>query len=154
MATQYKAPLGASLIVLSSLFYASYGVWTKLLGNSFDGFSSTIFRSIFVVLALMPVVMATKTWKRIQWRRDWKYLAGMVVASSLVWGPLYYAILHLGIGISAAVNYAAIVIGMFVFGWLLAQESLTRDKLVSCALGLIGLALVFAHDNMSVFCRS
>jgi len=149
MATKYKAPLGASLVVLSSLFYASYGVWTKLMGDYFDGFTSTVFRSLFVILALVPVVLVTKSWVKINWRRDGKYLAGMLIASSLVWGPLYYAILKLGVGVSAAVNYGAIIIGMFLFGWLLAHEKFTKDKLLSSVLGLVGLALVFVNHSMS-----
>jgi drug/metabolite transporter (DMT)-like permease len=147
MATAYKAPLGASLVVLSSLFYASYGVWTKLMGDYFDGFTSTIFRSFFVIVVLAPVLVANKSWVRINWKRDGKYLFGMLVASSLVWGPLYYAILKLGVGVSAAVNYGAIVIGMFLFGWLLAREKFTKDKLLSCVLGFVGLSLVFINHS-------
>jgi hypothetical protein len=49
-------------------------------------------------------------------KHNWRYLVGMVVASLFVWGPLYYAILHAGVGISLAVNYGSIVLGMFLFG--------------------------------------
>jgi drug/metabolite transporter (DMT)-like permease len=150
MATKYKAPLGASLVVLSSFFYASYGIWTKLMGNYFDGYTASVFRSLFVIIFLLPVVLIAKSWIRLQWRRDWMYILGMIVSSCFIWGPLYYAILHAGVGISAAVNYGAIVIGMFLFGWLFAHEKFTKDKAISCLLGCIGLAIVFVHHDVNI----
>jgi drug/metabolite transporter (DMT)-like permease len=150
MATAYKAPLGASLVVLSSFFYASYGIWTTLMGNYFNGFTASVFRSAFVVLLLSLVVMYAKSWEKVQWKRDWLYLLGLVVTATLTWGPLYYGILHAGIGLSIAVNYGAILIGMFLFGWLLIREKFTKDKFLSCALGLAGLALVFVHPTSGV----
>ena len=49
--------MGASLIVLSSLFYASYGIWTKLMGNFFGGYTASALRSVVVVLILLPIAI-------------------------------------------------------------------------------------------------
>lgn len=137
------APLGASLVVLSSVFYASYGIWTRLMGNFFGGYTASALRSILVLCILLPIAITYKRLEPLNWRRNWQYLAGMILASLLVWGPLYYAILHAGIGITSAVNYTGIVIGMFIFGWLLNKERFTKDKWISCLLGIIGLFLIF-----------
>src|SRR5260221_11195946 len=107
------APLGASLVVLSSLFYASYGIWTKLMGNFFDGYTATFFRSILVLLVMVPIALVCKQFEPLHFRNNWKYLIGMFIASLVVWGPYYYAILHAGVGISLAINYISIVIGMY-----------------------------------------
>lgn len=56
---------------------------------------------------------------------------------------LYWAILEIGIGLSLAVNYSALVMGLLLFGYLLAGEHLSRQKMVSTVIGLIGLILVF-----------
>jgi drug/metabolite transporter (DMT)-like permease len=72
------------------------------------------------------------------------YIGGMIIASLFTWGPLYFAILQAGVGISLAVAYASIVIGMFFFGWLFGSEHFTKDKAVSALLGIIGLALIFS----------
>jgi drug/metabolite transporter (DMT)-like permease len=138
------APLGASLIVLSSLFYASYGIWTTLMGNFFGGYTASAFRSGLVLLILAPLALMYHQFGSLNWRRNWKYLIGLLLSAILVWGPLYYAILNAGVGISLAINYACIVIGMFLFGWLFAGERFTKDKRLSAALGLIGLALIFS----------
>lgn len=142
-----NAPLGATLVVLSSFFYASYGIWTKLMGDFFGGYTASGLRSILVLILLLPFALYYKQLKPIAWRKDWKYLVGLVVPSFFIWGPLYYAILHAGIGISLALNYASIVIGMFIFGWAFAGERFTRDKWISAILGLMGLALIFAPSD-------
>jgi len=139
-----SAPAGASLVILSSFFYASYGIWTKLMGDFFGGYTASALRSVLVVLLLVPIALFHRQLGGINWRQNWRYFAGMVVASAFVWGPLYFAILEAGVGISLAITYAGIVTGMFLFGWLFAGERLTRDKWLSIGLGLVGLWLVFS----------
>jgi drug/metabolite transporter (DMT)-like permease len=142
--TKTKAPLGASLIVLSSLFYASYGIWTKLLGNFFGGYTASALRSILVLIILLPAAFFLKKFEPLNLKENWQYILGMIFASLFIWGPLYYAVLHAGVGLALTVAYASIVIGMFFFGWMLAGEKFTRDKALSAVLGIIGLALIFS----------
>lgn len=144
------APLGASLVVLSSLFYASYGIWTKLMGNFFGGYTASALRSVVVLLILIPIAIMYRQWEPVNWEQNWRYLLGMLVSALFIWGPLYYAILHAGVGISLAVNYASIVIGAFFFGWLFANERFTKDKWLSAILGLLGLYLVFVPSVSSL----
>jgi drug/metabolite transporter (DMT)-like permease len=144
MSKQSKAPLGASLVVLSSVFYASYGIWTKLMGDFFDGYMASALRSVLVLLILIPIAVGYRKLEPIGLKQNWRYIGGMIAASVFTWGPLYYAILHAGVGISLAINYASIVIGSFFFGWLFASERFTKDKALSAALGLAGLVLIFS----------
>lgn len=138
------APVGASLVVISSLFYASYGIWTKLMGDFFDGYTASALRSVLVVLVLAPIAIFYRRFEPLRLKQNWKYITGMIIASLFTWGPLYYAILHAGVGISLAIAYASIVIGSFFFGWLFGRERLTRDKAISAVLGMIGLGLIFS----------
>jgi drug/metabolite transporter (DMT)-like permease len=150
MTNSRKAPLGASLIVLSSLFYASYGIWITLMGDFFEGFTASAIRSIFVLIILVPIALLYRQLGTINWRQNWRYLIGLLLTAILIWGPLYFAILQAGIGISLAVNYTCIVIGMFLFGKLLAGERFTKDKLLSASLGLVGLALIFSPSVAAI----
>jgi drug/metabolite transporter (DMT)-like permease len=145
-----KAPLGASLVVLSSFFYASYGIWTKLMGNFFDGYMASALRSALVLLILVPIAFNYRQLEPLRLKRNWPYIVGMLIASLFTWGPLYYAILHAGVGISLAVAYASIVIGMFFFGWLFVGERFTKGKAVSALLGIIGLALIFSPTTKTI----
>lgn len=147
--TKLHAPLGASLVVLSSFFYASYGIWTKLMGNFFDGYTASALRSVLVLLILVPIAIGAHKLEPLNLKQNWPYVVGMLLASLLVWGPFYYAILHAGIGISLAINYASSVIGLFFFGWLFASEHLTRDKIIAALLGFIGLGLIFSPSAHS-----
>jgi drug/metabolite transporter (DMT)-like permease len=144
MAKKYTAPLGAGLVVLSSFFYASYGIWTKLLGNYFDGFTLTVFRSALVVAILMLIAVFKHSLQPLELRKNWKYIVGMIIGSAFTWGTLYFSILKAGVGISLTVTYASIVVGQFFFGWLFASERITRDKVFSALIGLTGLAFIFS----------
>lgn len=139
-----STPLGASFIVLSSFFYASYGIWTKLLGDFFDGYVASALRSILVVLILIPIAFCYRKFEPLHLRKNWLQISGLLLTSLFTWGPFYFAILHSGVGISLTINYAGIVIGMLFFGWLLAGEQFSKEKLISALLGILGLALIFS----------
>jgi len=139
-----RAPIGASLIVLSSVFYATYGVWTKLMGNFFGSFTASALRCTLVLIGLIVVTIVRRELQKVNWRRDCKWLVTMVVSSIFVSAPLYYAVLNAGIGISLAIAYIGIVIGMFMFGWLFENERFTKEKLVATTLGVVGIILVFS----------
>ncbi|QQS20002.1 EamA family transporter [Candidatus Saccharibacteria bacterium] len=145
-----SAPVGASLIVLSSFFYASYGIWTKLMGDFFQGYTASALRSVLVLLILLPIALFYRHLQPLKLKQNWRYIAGMLIASLFTWGPLYYAILHAGVGISLAIVYASIVIGSFFFGWLFGRERFTKDKAISAGLGVIGLGLIFSPSTGSL----
>ncbi len=145
-----KAPVGASLVILSSIFYASYGVWTKLMGDFFDGYTAAMWRSLIVIIILAPIAIYSRQIEPIILKQNWRYILGMFIASLFTWGPLYYAILHAGIGISLAIAYASIVLGAFFFGWLFANERFTKDKAISAVLGILGLGLIFSPSVSSL----
>ena len=138
-----KAPLGATLVVVSSVFYASYGIWTKFMGEFFGGYVASAIRSVLVMVLFLVLALVLKRFEPLKLRQNGKYIVGMIIASFFIWGPLYYAILTAGVGLSLTVAYASIVIWTFFFGWLWLGEKFTRDKMISVALGVTGLALIF-----------
>ena len=142
-----KAPVGASLVVLSSVFYASYGIWTKLMGSFFDGYTASALRSILVVLTLLPIAIFRNRLEPLKINQNWKSITGMFIGSLFTWGPLYYAIQNAGVGISLTVSYACMVIGLFFFGWLFSNERFTKDKAIAALLGFLGLMLIFSPKS-------
>lgn len=150
IARRSAAPLGASLVVLSSLFYASYGIWTTLMGDFFGSFTASALRCVLVLGGLFVIALLRRELQRMHWRRDRRWLIVMVASSLLVSAPLYYAILQAGVGISLAVAYVGIVIGMFIFGWLFEGERFTKDKCIATVLGVLGLVFVFSPSLKSV----
>lgn len=120
------------------------------MGTFFGGYTASALRSGLVLLMLVPLALLYRQFEPINWRRNWRYLVGLLLSAALIWGPLYYAILNAGIGVSLAINYACIVIGMFLFGWLLAGERFTKDKRLSALLGLVGLAFIFSPSISNI----
>lgn len=145
----FSVPIGAGLIIVSSFFYASYGIWTTLMGDFFDGYTASALRSILVATFLLAFAIPTKSIEKLDFKLNWKPLLGMFIAALFTWGPLYYAILGAGVAISLATFYASVLIGMFFFGWLIAKEKITSNSVFSAILGLFGLALIFS-PNLSV----
>ena len=150
MKKKQSVPLGASLVILSSAFYASYGIWTKLMGNYFGGYTASSLRSILILVILLPIAIRYKKLGHFKLMKTWPYWIGLIGFSFFIWGPLYFAILHAGIGLSISINYALYIIGMFIFGSLFANEKFTLDKFIAAVLGLIGVGLLFAHSVSNV----
>ncbi len=142
-----KPGIGAGLIVLSSLFYASYGIWVTLMGDFFGGYTASALRSMLVLLILLPIAFLTRRLSSLELRKNWKPILAMILISTLVWGLLYYSVLNAGVGVSSTVNYAAIVMGMVFFGWLLAAEKITASKTWSLVIGMFGLSLIFIQSS-------
>lgn len=117
------------------------------MGNFFDGYTASAFRSIIVVIILLIIAIKLKGFEPLNLVKSWPWITGMLIASLFTWGPLYYATLHAGIGITWSISYSAIVIGMFFFGRLLSKEKLTKGKALSILFGLVGLALVFSSST-------
>lgn len=120
------------------------------MGNFFDGYTASALRSILVVIFLVLVAALYKKFEPLNLRKNWHYIVAMIVASLFTWGPLYFAILQAGVGVSLTVAYASIVIGMFFFGWIFAGEHLTRDKVISAILGIVGLGLIFSPTTTAI----
>lgn len=144
MGVPSRAPLGATLVVLSSLFYASYGVWTKLIGEHFGGFTQAVIRHGLVASLFILAVIIAKQAQKIFWRRDAKWFALSFISSVFIPISFFYAFLNAGVGITAGLTFIGIVIGMYFFGWLFLGERLNPDKWISILLGFLGVALVFA----------
>jgi DME family drug/metabolite transporter len=141
------ASLGAGLVLLSSLFYASYAIWTKLMGDFFGGYMASLYRSTLVCIIFLPLVFIAKKSEPLNLHKNWKFILGALPFSFFIWGPFYYSVIHAGVGLSVAVNYASIVLGMFFFGWLFSGEKFTKNKLVSSLIGLFGLILIFIPSS-------
>lgn len=114
------------------------------MGDSFGGYTASALRSVLVLVILVPITLRLRSFEPLKLQENWKYIVAMIVGSFFIWGPLYYSILHAGVGLALTVSYACIVIGMFLFGWLLAGERLTKRKLLAAGIGLVGLALIFS----------
>jgi drug/metabolite transporter (DMT)-like permease len=138
-----KTISGAGLIILSSFFYASYGIWTKLTGDFFGSHAASMIRSAIVLSILLTIAIVTKKLEPVRLRKNGINILGVAFSAFFIWGPLYYAVLHTGLGVALSVNYACLMISVLVCARFLKSEKFTTSKVVSVVLGLIGLSLYF-----------
>lgn len=140
-----RAPLGTNLIVLASFFYGTFGIWATLMGDFFGGYTASGLRAVLVLMIMVPIAAYLRQLSPPDFRRNWRMFAGLILTASVVWGPLYYAFLNAGIGITFGLNYASIMLGLFLFGRIIG-ERLTPPKWLAAALGIIGIWLVFTPN--------
>lgn len=113
------------------------------MGSSFGDFSQSAIRSVFVILYLLPFAFYHKSLSKMMWRRDWKWLLTLLVASCFISGPLYYAYNHAGVAITTLFSYTGMLIGYICFGMIFSKEKFTKDKLFAVVLSVLGLVLTF-----------
>lgn len=132
---------GSLLVLLSSILFASYGIWSKLLGPDFGIFYQGWVRSVIVLLILVPIALLTRQWRPVL-RPDIKWILIPVLFGAATQAPLYYAFVHAGIGISSVVFFTTFLLMSYAVGWLLG-EHITFVKIASFVIALVGLILTF-----------
>jgi drug/metabolite transporter (DMT)-like permease len=136
---------GSSLIIASSLFYGGYGIWIRLMGNSFGPYMQAWIRAAIVLLVMLPIALyGRQKWQPIRWRQDKWWLIVWCFANWMIGAPLYYAINRIGIGLATLVYYTGYLVAMLVLGWLLSGEKYGPQKLLATVLAVAGLCLTYA----------
>lgn len=130
------------MILASALCFASYGVWSRLLGKEFDVFFQGWTRSAVILAVILPIMLIKKHFQPIQ-KKDRGWFAVTMLFTLFTQVPLYYAFNHLPLSTATFMFYAAFVVTSYSIGWLFLKEEMTRIKLVSLFLSLIGLVVTF-----------
>ena len=144
--TKIKGPL---FVFISALLFGSYGIWAVLLGSDFGPFFQGYVRSFLVLVVLVPFVLITKSWKPLS-ISDWKKYAWCISFAIFTQAPLYYAFQNAGVGISSLIFFSVSLITSYIIGFTLLQEALTKIKIISLSLALVGLALTF-FSSLEIF---
>lgn len=133
---------GALIIVASALFFGSYGVWSKLIGNQIDNLFQVYVRSLIILLVIVPFGFITRNFKKVA-RADWKWILIYTLSGSLTVAPIFYAFNKIGIGSATLLFYASFTIVSFLLGFFSFGEKITWDKTIGLLCALVGLYLIF-----------
>jgi drug/metabolite transporter (DMT)-like permease len=143
MGKKHKAsPYGYSIILLSALLFGTYGVWSRLMGDSFGPFYQTWVRSLLIILVMLPFMLVGKSFRKIA-REDYPKLSLYVVFCVCTQVPLYYAFNHAPIATVQLIFYSLFIMTAYVVGRVYLGEHITKIKLASMLLAFIGLGVVF-----------
>lgn len=136
---------GSGLVVASALFFSTYGVWAKLMGQGFGEFSQAWTRAMLLLPVVVLVGVLTKQFARIA-RIDLKWFIFLGLLGALNQAPYYIAFQSLPVGTATLLFYLGLVAGGYGAGKVLFGERFTKVKVVSFVLGLLGLIAVFGLD--------
>ncbi len=133
---------GYAMILVAALLFGTYGVWSRLMGDSFQPFFQAWVRSLIIILIMLPFMLSTKSFKKIK-RKDIKPMVIFVAFCVFTQVPLYYAFNNAPIGTVQLIFYSMFVITAYVVGKFYLKENITKIKLISIILAFIGLVLIF-----------
>src|SRR3954466_9456767 len=101
--------VGYLIILLSSVLYGTFGVWSRLMGDAFEPFYQAWVRSLVIMALMLPFMLATKSFRKIE-RADWPQFGWYVALCVCTQVPLYYAYNHAPIGTVQLIFNSAFVI--------------------------------------------
>jgi drug/metabolite transporter (DMT)-like permease len=133
---------GYLIILAAAVLFGTYGVWSKLMGDTFPIFYQAWVRSLLIILFMLPFMLATNSFQKIK-RKDWPALSVFITFCVFTQAPLYYAFNNAPIGTVQLIFYATFVVAAYMVGRFYLGETITKIKLLSMVLAFVGLALVF-----------
>ncbi|NQV89398.1 MAG: DMT family transporter [Parcubacteria group bacterium] len=136
---------GLVLILISALMFGSYGVWSKLIGDSFGDFYQGWTRGLILTVVLLPILLYKKEVVPIK-REDRKWLVVFLLFTSMTQAPIFYAFNHMDIGSATLLFFVTMLLTMYAVGFLFLNERVTRVKTISFVLASLGLYFVFSFS--------
>lgn len=133
---------GIALILISSLLFASYGVWAKLIGDGMDPFYQGWSRAVIILLFMLPILWYKGLIVPIK-REHWKWFAIFLAFTSATQAPLFYAFNHMDIGSATLLFFVSMLLTMYTVGFLFLGEKMTRVKIISFGLAIVGMYFIF-----------
>lgn len=135
---------GYLIILASAVLFGTYGVWAKLMGDTFPPFYQAWVRSLLILLIMLPFMLRTKSFQKIK-RQEWPALGIFIGFCIFTQVPLYYAYNHAPIGTVQIIFYSMFVVTAYLVGRFYLGETITKVKLISMILSFVGLAFVFGN---------
>ena len=125
--------------------FGSYGVWSKLIGASIGPLFQAWVRALLLVIVLIPILLWKKEIIPIE-KKDWKWMGLFLIFTSFTNAPIFYAFTHMDIGTASLLFFVSQVLTMYVVGIFFLGEKLTKIKIISFFLALLGMYIVYSFS--------
>lgn len=133
---------GTSYILISALFYGSYGIWSRLMVGAFGEFSQAWTRGLLLLVVVLLINWKLKFIKKIE-KKDWKWFLAIALAGGINQAPYFLGFEHLSIGTATLLFYASLVVGGYVLGKIFFNERMTLVKIASLIVAILGMVLIY-----------
>ncbi len=140
-----KNKQGFFILLIAAFFWSLAGVFSKLIGASFEPFYQAWTRGCITLVIFIGFGLVKKQFVKIE-REDLKWFLITGVTASLAVAPTFYSLAFLHLGTALFIQYASIVLVSYLLGTLLLKERLTKVAVAAFSLSVIGLMLVFWGD--------
>ncbi|MBP9836815.1 MAG: DMT family transporter [Candidatus Pacebacteria bacterium] len=136
---------GLLYILLSTIMFGSYGLWSKLIGNDFGIFYQGWTRTFLISIILFPIVFYRKEIVSIE-KKDWKWMSVFLISTSLTQAPIFYAFNHMDIGTATLLFFVGMTVMMYIVGFLFLGEEITKIKILAFFIACVGLYITFSFS--------
>jgi len=111
------------------------------MANYFGEFSQAWTRALVLLLGTLILNKIFKFFKPIN-KKDWVWF-GVIGLMGLNQAPYFYGFKYLNVGTATLFFYAALLIGGYIIGKFSFKEKITKIKLISLILALIGMVVIY-----------
>lgn len=134
--------LGFFILLSASFFYATYGLFSKIIGNSFAPFTQAWTRGLITLICFVSFGIINKLFIKIK-KEDMKWFLVVGIVGSLAVAPTFYSLAKLHLGTALFIQYGATLITSYILGVVILKEKLSVKGILSLILAFLGLTLVY-----------
>jgi drug/metabolite transporter (DMT)-like permease len=139
-----KSVKGTLALLILTVLYGFYGVYSRLIGKEFGPFSQQWIRNgLGVVIVGLILILSKKKFKKIK-KSDRKWIALWLLTGSWIMIAIFVAFNHLLLSTVYFLFYSTMIISGVVCGRLFYKEKLNSVKLISILFSLLGLAFIYS----------
>lgn len=138
-----NAKNGTIYIVLTALAFGTMEIALKIAGSSFTAFQLTFLRFFIGGLLLLPLAVKDLMHRHVHLTKsDWIYVAILGIINVM----LSMVLFQIGVNKSnaglAAIVFSCNPVFTMIFSYFITHDALTRQKIITIILSLIGLCIV------------
>lgn len=133
---------GLIYMLIATLCFGSYGVWSRFMSPDFDLFYQGWTRAVVILLIIMPVIFIQRSYQKID-PKDYKYFFWFCLTSSLTQAPIYYAFNNMPVSSAHLLFFSSMLISMYAYGILVFKEKMDIRKIIGFLFALTGLVIIF-----------
>lgn len=137
-------PKGALSLFLVAAIYGIYGVYARMIGQSFGVFSQNWIRNLIVVSIVIVLLFVLKKGIKPIRKSDVPWVFLWALSGSGVMLLLFVAFNNLPLGTVYFLFYSTMIIAGCLAGGFLYKEKLDFVKIISIILALIGLSVIYS----------
>lgn len=142
MKSEYK---GLISLLSCTLIYSFFGILTRTLGFAIPVWYAIFTRAILSAGILLIIARTTHQWQKIA-GRDWKWFILRSIAGLIGFYGSYVSFYYIPLGTAYFIFYGGVTLGGYLLGSLMFAERLTKLKLFSLILAILGLACIYSFN--------